>query len=161
MGRLARDSTYYLRGLPLSLLMAADRYHHQEHVIAPALEAGQLVVCDRYVTTAVVLDQLDGADPEYIWNVYRYLRRPDLAVVLLGDPAVCRARAANRGVYSRFHEGGADAGRAETALFARCAHLLAGVGYPISILPIGDDTAGQVADAVVGLIQDRMTTHKQ
>ena len=64
MGKLARASTYDLRGLPLTFLMAADRYHHQDHVIAPALKAGQVVVCDRYVTTALVLDQIDGADPE-------------------------------------------------------------------------------------------------
>ena len=158
MGTLARASTYDLHGLPLSFLMAADRYHHQDHVIAPALEAGQLVVCDRYVTTALVLDQLDGADPEFIWGIYRYLRWPDLAVILTGDPAVCRARAAGRGLYSRFHEGGAAAAKTEAALYARSADLLAGYGYPITVLSIGDRTADQVASAVVGLIQDRMTT---
>lgn len=159
MGRLARASTYDLHGLPLSLLMAADRYHHQEHVIMPALGAGQVVVCDRYVITAMVLDQIDGADPEFIWSVYRYLRWPDLAVILIGDPAVCRARAAGRGVHSRFHEGGTDAGEAEAALYAHSTALLAGYGYPFSALAIGDRTAEQVADAVVGLILDRMTIH--
>jgi dTMP kinase len=158
MGELARASTYDLHGLPLSFLMAADRYHHQDHVVAPALEAGQVVVCDRYVTTALVLDQLDGADPEFIWSIYRYLRWPDLAVILIGDPAVCRARAAGRGLYSRFQEGGADAAKTEAALYARSADLLTGCGYPIEVLSIGDRTADQVADAVVGLIQDRMTT---
>ena len=158
MGRLARASTYELHGLPLSFLMAADRYHHQEHVITPALEAGRVVVCDRYVTTAMVLDQMDGADPEFIWGIYRYLRWPDVAVILTGDPAVCRARAAGRGVYSRFHEGGTDAGKSEAALYARSAGLLVGYGYPIAILAIGDRTAEQVAGAVLGLIQDRMTT---
>ena len=158
MGRLARASTHELHGLPLSFLMAADRYHHQEHVIVPALEAGRVVVCDRYVTTAMVLDQLDGADPEFIWGIYRYLRWPDVAVILTGDPAVCRARAAGRGVYSRFHEGGADAGKSEAALYDRSAGLLAGYGYPIAILAIGDRTAEQVAGDMIGLIQDRMIT---
>jgi dTMP kinase len=158
MGRLARASTYELHGLPLSFLMAADRYHHQEHVIVPALEAGQVVVCDRYLTTAMVLDHMDGADPEFIWSIYRYLRWPDVAIILTGDPAVCRVRAAGRGVYSRFHEGGTDAGKSEAALYARSAGMLAGHGYPIVILAIGDHTAEQVAGAVLDLIQDRMTT---
>jgi dTMP kinase len=158
MGRLARASTHELRGLPLSLLMAADRYHHQDHVIIPALEAGQVVVCDRYVTTALVLDQLDGADPEFIWGIYRYLRWPDVAVILTGDPAVCRARAFQRGIYSRFQEGGTEAGEAEAALYARYAGLLAGYGYPVSVLAIGDRTADQIADAVAALIETRMTT---
>jgi dTMP kinase len=109
------------------------------------------------MTTALVLDQLDGADPEFIWGIYRYLRWPDLAVILAGDPAVCRARAADRGLYSRFHEGGADAATTEAALYADTADLLTGYGYPIEILRIGDRTADQVADAVLGLIQDRMT----
>lgn len=161
MGRLARASTYGLHGLPLSLLMAADRYYHQEYVIIPALEAGQVVVCDRYVTSAMVLDQLDGADPDFIWGIYQYLRWPDLAVILTGDPAVCRARTAVRGVYSRFHEGGTGAATAEAALYASCAGLLAGRGYPVSILAIGDRTAAQVADAVIGLIENRMTTRPQ
>jgi dTMP kinase len=158
MGRLARASTHELHGLPLSFLMAADRYHHQEHVIVPALEAGQIVVCDRYVTTAMVLDQMDDTDPEFIWSIYRYLRWPDVAIILTGDPAVCRARAADRGVYSRFHEGGADAGKSEAALYDRSAGLLAGYGYPIAILAIGDRTAEQVAGDMIGLIQDRMIT---
>lgn len=158
MGTLARASTYDLHGLPLSFLMAADRYYHQERVIAPALEADQVVVCDRYVITALVLDQLDGADPEFIWGIYRYLRWPDLAIILTGDPTVCRARAAGRGLYSRFHEGGAEAARTEAALYARSAGLLAGYGYPVEVLGIGDRAAEQVAGAVVGLICDRMIT---
>jgi hypothetical protein len=40
----------------------------------------------------------------------------------------------------------------------RSADLLTVYGYPIEVLSIGDRTADQVADAVVGLIQDRMTT---
>lgn len=158
IGRLARASTHELRGLPLSFLMAADRYYHQEHVLTPALEAGRVVVCDRYVTSALVLDQMDGADPDFIWSIYRYMRWPDVAVILTGDPAVCRARALDRGVYSRFHEGGADAGRFESALYARSADLLTAFGYPIATLAIGDRTAEQVAGAVLGLIQHRLAS---
>ncbi len=158
LGTLARASTYDLHGLPLSLLMAADRYHHQDHVIVPALRAGQVVLCDRYVTTALVLDQMDGGDPEYIWSIYRYLHWADLAVILTGDPTVCRARAADRGIYSRFHEGGANQGKREAALYARAADLLAGHGYPVQVIDIGDRSAAQVSEAVVRLIRDRMTT---
>ncbi|HVB44410.1 MAG TPA: hypothetical protein VNF47_17160 [Streptosporangiaceae bacterium] len=158
LGVLARASTYDLRGLPLSFLMAADRYHHQDHVITPALRAGRVVVCDRYVTTALVLDQLDGADPEFIWCIYRYMRWPDLAIILTGDPAVCRERAAARGIYSRFHEGGAGAGKSEAALCASVVGRLAGYGCPVEVLEIGDRSAEQVGGAVLGLIKDDMTT---
>jgi dTMP kinase len=158
LGMLARGSTRDLRGLPLSFLMAADRYHHQDHLITPALAAGQVVVCDRYVPSALVLDQLDGADPAFIWGLYRYLRWPDLAVILTGDPAVCRTRAARRGLYSRFHEGGTSAGKTEAALYACAVSQLASYGYPVEILCTRDRTAEQVTGAVLRLIQDRMTT---
>ena len=158
MGKLARASTYDLHGLPLSFLMAADRYHHQDHVIIPALKAGHVVVCDRYVTTALVLDQLDGAEPEFIWSIYRYMRWPDLAVILSGNPAVCRRRAADRGLYSRFHDGGAIAAAAEAALYARTCDLLTCYGYPIEVIDIENRTAEQVADNVLQFIEDRLTT---
>jgi dTMP kinase len=158
MGALARSSTHELHGLALTFLMAADRYHHHEHVIGPALAAGKVVICDRFVPTALVLDQLDGADPGFIWGIYRYLGWPDLAVILAGDPATCRARAVRRGTYSRFHEGGITAAKAEAALYASTAELLAGHGYPIHAVPVGDRSAEQVADTVTTLIQELMTS---
>lgn len=158
LGILARASTHNLRGLPLTFLMAADRYYQQDHVIGPALASGRLIVCDRYVTTAMVLDQMDGAEPEYLWNIYRYLAWPDLAIVLTGDPAICRARAARRGIYSRFHEGGTRAGETEAAFYASTAAMLADYGYPIHIVQIHDQTADQVSEIVIGLIYDHMAT---
>jgi dTMP kinase len=111
LGKLARSSTQELQGLSLTFLMAADRYHQDERVISPALAAGGVVVCDRYVPTALVLDQLDGADPEFVWGIYRYLRWPDLAVIPSGDSDLCRARVRARGAYSRFHHGPPAPGR--------------------------------------------------
>lgn len=65
-GLLARSITHDLRGFPLTYLMAADRHHHYKHVIRPTVNAGTVVVCDRYVATALVLDQIDGADPDFV-----------------------------------------------------------------------------------------------
>lgn len=158
LGILARSSTHDLHGLPLTFLMAADRHHHHEHVIAPALAAGQVVICDRYLPTALVLDQMDGADPEFIWGIYQYLPWPDLAIILVGDPATCRARAAARGTYGRFHEGGTATGEAEASLYTSTAALLARSGYPITTVPVGDDSASQVTDALMLLIGGLMGT---
>ena len=157
LGVLARASTHDLRGLALTFLMAADRHHHYEHVISPGLAAGKVVVCDRYVTTAVVLDQADGADPEFIWSIYRYLGWPDLAVVLTGDPATCRARAELRGLSGRFHQGGITAAEVEASRYASTSAMLADCGYPIATVPIGDLNAEDVADAVTALIRERMS----
>jgi dTMP kinase len=160
LGKLARFSTHDLHGLALTFLMAADRYHHYEHVIGPALAAGHIVLCDRYVTTALVLDQIDGAEPDFVWSIYRYLGWPDLAVVLTGDPAMCRARTQRRGLYSRFHEGGVTAAEAEASLYLSTAAMLAGYGYPIETVPIEDLSAEEVADNVAALIRDRMSSSR-
>lgn len=156
LGRLARSVTHDLRGLPLTYLMAADRHHHYENVIRPAVNAGSVVVCDRYVASALVLDQVDGADPGFVWSLYRSLGWPDLAVMLAGDPPVCHARARRRGGYSRFHEGGLAAAEAEASLYERAAAMLAGIGYPVEIITVGGRSAGDVAGQVSALIRDRM-----
>lgn len=153
MGRLARANTQNLHGLALTFLMAADRHHHQDHVITPAIEQGRLVVCDRYVTSALVLDTLDGADPDFIWTIYRYLRWPALAILLAGDPEQCQARAATRGVYSRFHSGGIAARHHEAILYEQTARMLVDRGYPIEVVDTTDRTAQQVTNIVLARIQ--------
>lgn len=160
LGRLARSATHDLRGLPLTYLMAADRHHHYEHVIRPAVAAGSVVVCDRYVATALVLDQVDGADPVFVWGIYRSLGWPDLAVMLAGDPPVSHARARRRGVYSRFHEGGLAAAEAEASLYEGAAAMLAGLGYPVEVITVGDHSADDVAGQVTALIHSRMKARK-
>ena len=156
LGLLARSLTHDLRGLPLTYLMAADRHHHYEQVIRPAVDAGRVVVCDRYVASALVLDQVDGADPDFVWSLYRSLGRPDLAVVLAGDPAVSHARAQQRGGYSRFHEGDIAAAEAEASLFESAAAMLAGLGYPVEVIPVGDHSVSDVAAQVSAVIRSRM-----
>lgn len=154
MGTLARSSTHKLRGLALTSLMAADRHFHQVEEIAPTLDEGKVVVCDRYVPTALVLDQLDGADPGFIMAVYRHIYRPDLAVLLFGAPATCRERVVARGVYSRFHEGGVAAGEREAVLYAQAGQMLADIGYPLACVDTDDRSARQVAAEILTLIDD-------
>jgi dTMP kinase len=101
LGEMARRGTYEYRGVVLSCLVAADRYDHVAQVIEPALAGGQVVVCDRYVPSALALDLLDGLDASFVWNLYRYIRWPDLATFLFADAATCLQRTAARGRYSR------------------------------------------------------------
>lgn len=152
MGKLARASTHELQGLALTFLMAADRHHHQTEVIVPALADGTIVVCDRYVPTALVLDRLDGAEPDFIMTIYQHMVRPDVAVLLAGDPGICRERAAARGSYSRFHEGGTAAGVTEAAMYDQAAALLSTAGYPVTMVDTMGRSAAQVARDVLDLI---------
>lgn len=51
------------------LLMAADRAQHVEHVIRPALKAGSVVLCDRYVDSSVAYQGAAGVPVEQIRSV--------------------------------------------------------------------------------------------
>jgi dTMP kinase len=82
LGKLARQGTDEYRGLVLACLVAAARYYHLEHDVRPALRAGYVVTCDRYVPTSLVLQRIDGVEPSFLAQLNQYTDKPDLTVVL-------------------------------------------------------------------------------
>lgn len=54
----------------------ADRYDRQ---ILPLLKAGYIVLCDRYIFTAFVRDIVRGCDKQWLYNLYSFALKPDLA----------------------------------------------------------------------------------
>jgi dTMP kinase len=103
LGKLARHGTDDYRGLVLGCLVAADRYHHLERDIRPAVRAGYVVLCDRYVPTSLVLQRIDGVEPAFLAQLNQYADQPDLTVILTGHPEQAAARVQDRGTFSRFH----------------------------------------------------------
>lgn len=53
----------------------ADRYERQ---ILPLLHAGYIVLCDRYLFTALARDTARGCHPEWVANLYSFARKPDI-----------------------------------------------------------------------------------
>src|SRR5690606_40533710 len=78
-------------------LIAADRYHHLATEIRPRVQQGEIVLCDRYVASSYVLQQMDGVPLPFIECLNGHSDRPDLAVMLLTDAAEAAARVAARG----------------------------------------------------------------
>lgn len=79
-----------------ALLFAAARGEHAAQVIRPALEAGVIVVCDRYLDSSVAY-QGYGRDlgAEYVKNLSLWATQdlvPDLTVLLDVDPTVGLSR---------------------------------------------------------------------
>lgn len=79
-----------------ALLFAAARGDHASRVIRPALERGDVVVCDRYLDSSVAYQGggrdlgLDAVRELSLWATRGLL--PDLTVLLDVDPAVGLAR---------------------------------------------------------------------
>ena len=100
VGVLVRDIVLHHRGdiapRAEALLYAADRAHHIETVVRPAIERGDVVIQDRYLDSSVayqgagrVLDAGDVRDLS-LWATGGLL--PDLTVLLDLDPAAARSR---------------------------------------------------------------------
>lgn len=141
LGRLARHAEESMHGWPLATFVIADRYVQTEREITPALVAGQDVICDRYVASTLVLQRLDGLDPELLWLMSSQVLIPDLTVIASAHPDTLRRRLAERGRLSRFERAPLNADR-EVAYFADAASFLEGQGF--RVLRLGTDEAGAV-----------------
>jgi dTMP kinase len=70
-------------------LFMADRRQHVETVIRPALEKGQVVLCDRYYLSTAAYQGANGLDPDGILARNKaFAPVPDLALILEIEPAL-------------------------------------------------------------------------
>lgn len=88
-----------------ALLMAADRAQHVATVIRPALDAGQHVICDRYVHSSVAYQGAGrnlGADEVFAISEFATCGLlPDLTLLFLDPDRVARQRVMTRGELDR------------------------------------------------------------
>ena len=71
--------TKMLTPTSFSLIHAADFVDRLERQILPALEAGAIVLADRYVYTAFARDVARGVDPDWVRSEYSLAVQPTLA----------------------------------------------------------------------------------
>src|ERR1700716_4113640 len=74
----SRKAVRALNPEEFSLLHAADFRHRVEHVILPALWAGQTVIADRFLFTGLARDVARGLDLDWVMNLYVPLLWPDM-----------------------------------------------------------------------------------
>jgi len=95
-----------------ALLFAADRAHHVDTVIRPALDIGGVVLSDRYVDSSLAYQGAGRALPlEEVRRLSRWATdglEPDLTVLLDIDPAVGLARARDRSTADRLEQESMD-----------------------------------------------------
>lgn len=156
LGELARYGTDTYRGMALACLCAADRHHQLATEILPALREGNVVVCDRYVASSLVLQGLDGLSAEVVWQLNCGVYRPDLSIILTGDPQVIDARLRARGGHSRFERAEDNSDR-ETGLYVHAVADLHAKGWPVATLDATIDPPDAIASAIVSLIQNVLT----
>lgn len=153
LGETARHRTDTYRGYTLACLVAADRYHHLEGEVRPQLEAGFIVICDRYVASSYVLQRMDGVPLTFVEAINSAADRPDLAVILQAPPEVTSARVAARRAHNRFHTG-EDSSRRESELYEEAAEQLARRGYPMLTVDTAGASPAQVATYLTNRIAE-------
>ena len=93
-----------------SLIHATDFADRHERSILPPLQAGLIVLADRYAYTAFARDAARGCEPAWIRNLYDFATRPDLALYFKVDIDTAVARITGGRIQLRFHEAGMDLG---------------------------------------------------
>ncbi|MEM8656342.1 MAG: dTMP kinase [Pseudomonadota bacterium] len=94
------------------LLFTAARRDHMERLIQPAIDAGQIVICDRFADSTRMYQGLSRGDLRSKVDTLHSLmigREPDLTILIDMDPAQGLARAKGRqGIEERFEDFGTD-----------------------------------------------------
>lgn len=116
---LLKDPSIELDPRSEALLFAAARAELVAAVIVPALQAGKVVISDRYLDSSLAYQgHARGLGEAEIRRINAWALEPDLTVLLRIDPADAAARA---GESDRFEDEGLDLQRRVAAAYERLA----------------------------------------
>jgi len=93
-----------------SLIHATDFADRLERSILPPLQAGLIVLADRWAYTAFARDYVRGCDAAWLRNLYDVATRPDLALYFRVDIDTSVARIMGGRMRLKYHEAGMDLG---------------------------------------------------
>jgi len=65
-----------------ALLFAADRLHHLDKLILPAMRAGKIVITERYTYSSLAYQSARGLNLQWIARINEKALRPDMAVLI-------------------------------------------------------------------------------
>ncbi|WP_371223217.1 dTMP kinase [Roseovarius sp. 2305UL8-3] len=139
------------------LLFTAARRDHLERTINPALEAGQVVICDRFADSTRMYQGLSRGDLRVKVDQLHALmigREPDLTILIDMDPDMGLSRALARGTgEERFESFGADLQTRMRAGFLDLAREFANRFIVID----GNRAVADVAADVKAAVLDRLS----
>ena len=96
----------------MSLFYATDFADQLEHIMIPALRAGNLVLADRYIYTLMARDVVRGADRGWVEQMYGMALVPDAVFYLKVSPKLLIERTLEKNGTLDFWESGMDLGLA-------------------------------------------------
>ncbi len=97
-----------LTPLTFSLIHAIDFSDRYEKQILPLLQAGYIVLCDRYIYTAFARDTTRGCNPEWVRKLYSFGVVPDITFFFDIDVDIAVERILKSRPNLKYHEAGMD-----------------------------------------------------
>jgi dTMP kinase len=94
--------------LTFSLIHACDFADRLERVILPHLEAGHVVIADRYTFTGIARDSARGVDPRWVRDLYDFAPLPHLSFYCEVSPELAAKRILGSRSRIKFYEAGLD-----------------------------------------------------
>jgi dTMP kinase len=152
IGALARTLVADNTGHVMACLFAADRYQHVTTMIQPRLAAGQIVLCDRYLPSGLVVQRADGVDLGYLTDLNANVPLPDLAVILTGDPQIIAARVQQRGAHNRY-QGDAVKAATENEHYRDAIDYLRSREATVLVVDTTNDDPADIATTIAARIQ--------
>ncbi|MFI1966902.1 dTMP kinase [Streptomyces pathocidini] len=154
LGQFTRANADHIHGRALACLVAADRYDHIRNEIQPHLDAGDIVVCDRYLASTLVVQRLDGVPEPFLLALNADIVLPDLAVLLTADPRTITRRLTARGAHHRF-EHHPDAPAREVELYEQAEQTLERLGVPVLTVDTSSVTPSETAERIGNVLPSR------
>ena len=96
----------------MSLFYATDFADQLEHVMVPALRAGNIVLADRYIYTLMARDVVRGGDRSWVERMYGMALVPDAVFYLKVSPKILVERNLEKSGTLDYWESGMDIGLA-------------------------------------------------
>ena len=93
-----------------SLIHATDFADRYERQIFPLLQAGYIVLADRYIFTAFARDVVRGVDFDWVERLYSFAVQPDVTLYFRAPLEVALGRILDGRPELKFHEAGMDLG---------------------------------------------------
>lgn len=141
------------------LLFTAARRDHLEKTIRPALDAGKIIICDRFADSTRVYQGCSRGDLLGSVNALHETMigvEPDLTILVDMDPAIGLSRAKSRNTSEeRFEDFGV-----ELQVMMRSAFLDLAKDAPRFALIDGAQSIEAVARDIVGITLERLSNHQ-
>ncbi len=160
---LLSEKTARLYRLSEALLYMADRFQHLSEVIRPQIEAGKIVICDRYHDSTVAyqgyargipLDWLDS-----IWSASGDAIEPELTLLFDVDPAIGIRRSLEKLKVQDLDESRFEKEALEFHTRVRDGFLALAARYPLRIRVIDGNRPIDIVHQEVRLILESHLIH--